>query len=308
MHRGAKWIFLFLFLLMTAGARAQDAAATLAAADQAFAAGEWAKAVEDYQAVTKADAKNARAWFQMGVAQKQLGQFEPAVASFEQSKQAGGFGPPGFLTFWQARSYTAMGNKEKAFELLRAMVAAGFSNFQGLDTNPDLASLRGDARFGEVRAQAQRNAQPCAHNPEYRKFDFWLGEWNVSPTGNPSQAAGVNVIELILNQCIVYENWTGANGYTGKSFNLYNAATKKWEQIWVDAIGGIVKFEGEFKDGILHYYADTLGRDGSAVRRHLQFIPQGPDQVRQFSQQSTDGGKTWSVEYDLTYVRKKPAS
>jgi len=27
--------------------------------------------------------------------------------------------------------------------------------------------------------------------------------------------------------------------------------------------------------------------------------------VRQFSQGSTDGGKTWNVEYDFTYVRKK---
>lgn len=308
MHRGTKWVSLFLFLLIAAGAHAQDTAAALAQADQAFGAGEWAQAVEGYQAVTRADPKNARAWFQMGVAHKQLGRFESAVAAFEQSKHAGGFGPPGFLTFWQARSYAAMGNKEKAFESLRATVAAGFSNLQALDTNPDLAPLRDDARFAEVRAQAERNAQPCAYNPEYRKFDFWLGEWNVSPTGNPGQPAGVNVIELILNKCIIYENWTGANGYTGKSFNLYNAATKKWEQIWVDAIGGIVKFEGEFQDGVLHYYADTFNRNGSSSRRHLQFIPQGPDQVRQFSQQSTDGGKTWSVEYDLTYVRKKPAS
>jgi hypothetical protein len=30
--------------------------------------------------------------------------------------------------------------------------------------------------------------------------------------------------------------------------------------------------------------------------------------VRQFSQRSEDGGKTWSVEYDFTYFRKKPGS
>jgi hypothetical protein len=27
--------------------------------------------------------------------------------------------------------------------------------------------------------------------------------------------------------------------------------------------------------------------------------------VRQFSRGSTDGGKTWTVEYDFTYTRKK---
>jgi len=31
----------------------------------------------------------------------------------------------------------------------------------------------------------------------------------------------------------------------------------------------------------------------------------GPDKVRQFSRGSTDGGKTWNVEYDFTYTRKK---
>ena len=30
----------------------------------------------------------------------------------------------------------------------------------------------------------------------------------------------------------------------------------------------------------------------------------GPDRVRQFSQGSKDDGKTWSVEYDSTYLRK----
>jgi hypothetical protein len=30
--------------------------------------------------------------------------------------------------------------------------------------------------------------------------------------------------------------------------------------------------------------------------------------VRQFSQGSTDGGKTWHIEYDFTYLRKTPAS
>jgi hypothetical protein len=41
------------------------------------------------------------------------------------------------------------------------------------------------------------------------------------------------------------------------------------------------------------------------LRRHLQFFKVSEDKVRQFSQGSTDSGKTWAVEYDFTYVRKK---
>jgi hypothetical protein len=43
--------------------------------------------------------------------------------------------------------------------------------------------------------------------------------------------------------------------------------------------------------------------DGSKLKRHLQFFNLGPNQVRQFSQASRDGGKTWTVEYDFTYNR-----
>ena len=45
--------------------------------------------------------------------------------------------------------------------------------------------------------------------------------------------------------------------------------------------------------------------DGSKLKRHLQFFALGSDKVRQFSQGSTDNGKTWNVEYDFTYIRKK---
>ena len=39
--------------------------------------------------------------------------------------------------------------------------------------------------------------------------------------------------------------------------------------------------------------------------RRLTFYDQGPAQVRQFSEISTDAGKAWTPEYDLTYVRRK---
>jgi hypothetical protein len=39
----------------------------------------------------------------------------------------------------------------------------------------------------------------------------------------------------------------------------------------------------------------------------LSFTPLGPDKVRQFEENSSDGGKTWTVGYDFTYVRKKQA-
>jgi len=56
----------------------------------------------------------------------------------------------------------------------------------------------------------------------------------------------------------------------------------------------------------MDYFTDEIPQTGGpALKRHLQFIPTGSDKVRQFSRGSTDGGKTWTVEYDFTYTRKK---
>jgi hypothetical protein len=127
-------------------------------------------------------------------------------------------------------------------------------------------------------------------------------------TSQGETPAGDSRIELILGDCVVQENWTSAGniGYSGKSYNIYNAALKRWEQYWVDNTGGNIFFYGELRDGIMDYWTDEIPQtDGKKLKRHLQFIKLGPDKVRQFSQGSHDDGKTWMVEYDFTYNRKK---
>ena len=142
-------------------------------------------------------------------------------------------------------------------------------------------------------------------DPQYRQFDFWVGEWEVIPTAG-GLPQGLSHIEKELGDCVIWENWKSlGNSYAGKSYNIYNTSLKRWEQFWVDNVGGMIHFYGGLKDGVMDFYTDELPQpDGSKLMRHLQFFNQGPSKVRQFSQGSTDGGKTWKVEYDLTYVRK----
>ena len=106
---------------------------------------------------------------------------------------------------------------------------------------------------------------------------------------------------------MIWENWTSlGTSYFGKSYNIYNASLARWEQFWVDNQGGMIHFFGGLKDGVMNFWTDDMPQpDGKKLRRHLQFFNLGGDKVRQFSQGSTDGGKTWQVEYDFTYVRKK---
>jgi hypothetical protein len=48
--------------------------------------------------------------------------------------------------------------------------------------------------------------------------------------------------------------------------------------------------------------ADQFGNATTKIR--MTFFNEGPNQVRQLGHQSKDGGKTWTVTFDLTYVRK----
>jgi hypothetical protein len=164
-----------------------------------------------------------------------------------------------------------------------------------------LVALCALGTVASVRAQAAQTP-PC-ENAAYRQFDFWVGEWDVFVAGD--RPAGRSSIQLILNQCVVFENWTGARGYVGKSFNFYNNQTKKWNQVWVDGAGGNIFFEGEFRDGTLYYTATTLDAQAAKTQHKLTFYNLGPDKVRQLWEQSTDGGKTWNTVFDGEYRRKK---
>lgn len=54
---------------------------------------------------------------------------------------------------------------------------------------------------------------PCAGNPVYRQFDFWVGEWEAFR--KDGKKAGDSRITVILDSCIVLEEWTSVNNLYG---------------------------------------------------------------------------------------------
>lgn len=287
-----------------AAAKVGQSEASVAEASTAYDGKDWAKAAGLYQAMVKQHPEVPRLWFRLATCQQELGQLDQALATLESGLKAGV--PPIFGEFTMGSIYAQKGEKEKAFEHLQKALDNGYNKPEEFDSNAHLAALRADSRFAKMRQQAERNLKPCASTPTNRQFDFWLGEWNVETTqgGVP---AGQSRIELILGDCVVQENWqSDGNPYSGKSYNMYNAALKRWEQYWVDNSAGNIFFYGGLKDGVMDYWTDEIPQPGGPpLKRHLQFFKLGPDKVRQFSQGSTDGGKTWSPEYDFTYIRKK---
>jgi hypothetical protein len=200
--------------------------------------------------------------------------------------------------FRLARTHAAAGEKEKAFEALQQAVSRGFSSTAMLNAENDLLPLRTDARWPELVATARRNQHPCRSAPEFRQLDYWLGEWDVLAQG---QKIAQSSIQLALNDCVIFENYLSIdNSYAGKSFSLWNAATKKWEQQYVDTTGRFTHWTGGLADGTMVMTTESAG-----ATQRMSYIKDGPDKVRQLIEVSTDGGKTWSAGYDGVYLRRR---
>jgi hypothetical protein len=160
-----------------------------------------------------------------------------------------------------------------------------------------------------ILSSAIWSQKPCSR-PEYRQFDFWLGEWEAF--GLNGQKAGDSKISLILDSCIILEEWTSASvnqgiRYAGKSFNTYNAATKQWQQTWVDNVGGTNEYLlGRFDNNKMTYSSSPcpFSKDTMAIRK-MTFTNLSHDKLRQHGEISKDNGVKWATEYDLEYRRRK---
>ena len=74
----------------------------------------------------------------------------------------------------------------------------------------------------------------------------------------------------------------------------------------MDDAGDVVNFtDGHYKDGVMQFVADKTGQDGVSHLQRLTFHNLGPDLVRQVGEHSEDHGKTWQLNYDFNYLRKK---
>ncbi len=140
-------------------------------------------------------------------------------------------------------------------------------------------------------------ASPCAA-PERRQFDFWVGEWEVTrPDG---KVAGHNRITPILGGCALREEWTGARGNQGTSINAWDAEKRVWRQAWVDESGTLLLLAGGIEGDRM-----VLQSGDGAERQRITWTPLPDGRVRQLWDATTDGGRTWKVQFDGMY-RKTP--
>jgi hypothetical protein len=151
-----------------------------------------------------------------------------------------------------------------------------------------------------------QSAVPCADG-NHRKFDFWVGDWDVFDVERPAVAVAHARVELILNGCVLHEVYEGLDGHKGESFTIYDATRKTWHQSWVNDHGYLLTIEGTLRGASMILEGIDHLPDGKPRLVRGEWLPQDRG-VREIAARSTDGGATWVSWFDLLFLPHRPSA
>jgi len=153
-------------------------------------------------------------------------------------------------------------------------------------------------------APAQAPSAACG-GPEYRQFDFWLGEWDL--VGADGKKLAENRVVSILGGCAIQENGGSAESGQRMSVSAYDPATRHWHQTLIDDGGAVLKLEGEFANGkmVLVGERPSLKEKGVTITHRIAWTALPDHRVRKSWDYSNNGGRLWRPVSDGTYVPKK---
>ena len=283
-------------VLISGYAFAQQSAAQTAA-DTLLADSKWEEAAKAYAAITAKEPDNGPAWQNLGEALLQAKKYDAALQAFDHASTIKY--RPLVNQVNRARTFAAKGDRAQAINVMREVVASGNGGRVRpvILSSTEFESLMNGAEFAGLLSQMK----PCTA-PEYRQFDFWVGDWDVQ---NPAGASvGHNLVTLEQEGCLIIEHWTSATGgQTGTSFNYYDVRDKKWHQLYLDNSGNAGAFPAMAGTLQSDHMVMLTDNDGGQVSRWAWYVL-SPGKVRQMAEQSTDGGKTWQITWDSVYVKK----
>jgi tetratricopeptide (TPR) repeat protein len=237
-------------------------------------------------------------WFQLGNQLLKEKREPEALAAFQKAYEMGG--NPSFSGYNVAALHARAGRADEAFAWLDKVHALGLRP-EFLEKDEDFAALRRDARWPALLARVDAALHPC-RAARHHELDFWVGSWDVRNA--QGQDVGRSQVDSILDGCVVLESWTGRFGDTGRSFNLYDGARKRWQQTWVNDRGVLTEFHGALEGGAMRYRTESPLPNGTTPQRRLTFTPLPDGRVRQHAETTADGGATWATQYDFYYTRR----
>ncbi|HET7921388.1 MAG TPA: hypothetical protein VFM15_01380 [Gammaproteobacteria bacterium] len=143
--------------------------------------------------------------------------------------------------------------------------------------------------------------QPAAcSTPIHRQFDFFVGEWDAYDVQAPDKIMARNSVKIILDGCVIHEDYRQNDGLHGESYSLYDAVRKVWHQSWVTNRGELLLLDGGLQGDRMVFTGTQRTRSGKTSLLRGIWYRQGDD-VRETATRSLDGGKTWEPVFDILF-------
>jgi ketosteroid isomerase-like protein len=158
-------------------------------------------------------------------------------------------------------------------------------------------AIRVPQEMARAKAAEDRPKTASCSAPQYSQFNFWAGDWDVFDAGNPTTAVARAHVDLILDGCVLREDYQGADGHKGQSFTIYDATKQIWRQTWVTNCGEHLVIEGKYENEEMVLIGEDRTK-GALVRG--KWKPENGD-VRETAFTSEDSGKTWRPWFDLIF-------
>ena len=148
-----------------------------------------------------------------------------------------------------------------------------------------------DFLFGRWRVHHRRLRERLAGSDEWQEFDG-------TSVAQPILGGLGNVDDNVLN--------LPAGAYRAATFRAFDERTKQWSIWWLDARHPHAPLDppmvGGFDRGVGTFYADETF-NGQPVRVRFLWTDTQTASPRWEQAFSPDGGKTWEVNWAMTFVR-----
>lgn len=297
-----------------------EQAPTMAEATQLMREAKWEDAAVAFGRIVLADQDNGVAWLNLGYCLHANGDLDRALrvhhkaATFETYK--------GTALYNIGCVHALQGDADQAFEYLNKALDARpipAAQFKG---DSDLVSLHKDKRWAKLmnklepkaKVAAEAKAAPLpkskeasaeitkygkaislAKLPAERRFDFWIGEWDMYVNGEfithqsvKSQLDGASIVQ---------------SGPRSMTLAVFDPVDAKWKMTWTSTAGHHDLLVGGMNDKgqmVMHQKVlrDRPGVIGKWILRDIHKNHFFADWMT-----SEDGGKTWVNEAAMEYKR-----
>jgi hypothetical protein len=149
-------------------------------------------------------------------------------------------------------------------------------------------------------------ANPCL-DPEMRRLDYWVGDWDVVEADARDKVVAHAVIERVVDGCGLREVYEQEDGLRGQSLSTWDATRKVWHQTWITNRGQLLVIEGTFLGDRLSLQGTRRAADGQESLLRGIWVPEDGG-VRQTAHTSADGGRTWQPLFDMFFRRRAAAT